>query len=207
MKRRPSVHAYRAILRGLWAWPASKRAAFPATPTGWPDIASSQLASARSSGLRDKICQIPELLQQVHRKSNLSENSTRARSLKLRSCGADGLNYEPRSGRPAKVSAAIHASVEKDVRTDLQSLGITLPSRPLESSVPTSGRDGCCSIHKPRSVQEWLPRHPGVKLYFSPCYKPQLNPIEKVWKLLKAVVTANLRWLCLSMPQKLLLTT
>ena len=47
------------------------------------------------------------------------------------------------------------------------------------------------SIHKSRAVQEWLARHPRVKLYFLPCYKPQLNPVEKIWWLLKAAVTAN----------------
>lgn len=47
------------------------------------------------------------------------------------------------------------------------------------------------SVHKSRAVQEWLAKHPRVKLYFLPCYKPQLNPVEKIWWLLKAAVTAN----------------
>lgn len=47
------------------------------------------------------------------------------------------------------------------------------------------------SIHKSRAVQEWLAKHPRVKLYFLPSYKPQLDPAEKIWWLLKAVVTAN----------------
>ncbi len=46
-------------------------------------------------------------------------------------------------------------------------------------------------VHKARSVQEWLTGHPRVKLYFLPCYMPQLNPVEKVWRHMKAVVTAN----------------
>jgi len=47
------------------------------------------------------------------------------------------------------------------------------------------------SIHKARSVQEWLAKHPRAKLYFLPCYKPKLNSVDKVWWLLKAVVTVN----------------
>jgi len=47
------------------------------------------------------------------------------------------------------------------------------------------------TIHKARSVQELLAKHPRVRLYFLPCYKQQLNPVEKVWWLLKAVVPAN----------------
>lgn len=47
------------------------------------------------------------------------------------------------------------------------------------------------SVHKARSVQAWLTSHPRVKLYFLPCYMPQLNPVEKVWWHMKAVVTAN----------------
>lgn len=47
------------------------------------------------------------------------------------------------------------------------------------------------SIHEARPVQEWLAKHPRVGLYFLPCYKPPLNPVEKVWWLLKAVVTVN----------------
>ena len=47
------------------------------------------------------------------------------------------------------------------------------------------------STHKARSVQAWLASHPRVKLYSLPCYMPQLNPVEKVWWHMKAVVTAN----------------
>ncbi len=47
------------------------------------------------------------------------------------------------------------------------------------------------SVHKARSVQAWLTSRPGVNLYFLPCYMPQLNPVEKVWWHMKAVVTAN----------------
>ena len=46
-------------------------------------------------------------------------------------------------------------------------------------------------VHKARSVQAWLTSHPWVKPYFLPCYMPQLNPVEKVWRHMKAVVTAN----------------
>jgi transposase len=47
------------------------------------------------------------------------------------------------------------------------------------------------SIHKSRAAQEWLSKHPKVKLCFRPCYKPQLNLVEKIWWPLKAAVTAN----------------
>jgi len=48
-----------------------------------------------------------------------------------------------------------------------------------------------CSIHKSRAMKERLAKDPRVKLYFLPCYNPQFNPVEKIWWLLKAVVTAN----------------
>lgn len=47
------------------------------------------------------------------------------------------------------------------------------------------------SIHKAKAVQEWLASHPRVRLYHLPCYMPQLNPVEKIWWRLKAVVAAN----------------
>ena len=47
------------------------------------------------------------------------------------------------------------------------------------------------SIHKAKAVQEWLASHPRVRLYYLPCYMPQLNPVEKIWWRLKAVVAAN----------------
>ncbi|NPV54810.1 MAG: hypothetical protein HPY71_15060 [Firmicutes bacterium] len=48
------------------------------------------------------------------------------------------------------------------------------------------------SIHKAKLVQEWLTSHPRVKLlYYLPCYMPELNPVEKIWWRLKAVVAAN----------------
>lgn len=47
------------------------------------------------------------------------------------------------------------------------------------------------SIHKAKAVQEWLASHPRVRLYYLPCYMPQLNPAEKIWWRLKAVVAAN----------------
>jgi transposase len=36
-----------------------------------------------------------------------------------------------------------------------------------------------CSIHKANFVDEWLTSHPRVRLYYLPCYMPQLNPVEK----------------------------
>ena len=47
------------------------------------------------------------------------------------------------------------------------------------------------SIHKAKIVQEWLTSHPRVKLYYLPCYMPQLNPVEQIWWRLKGVVAAN----------------
>lgn len=47
------------------------------------------------------------------------------------------------------------------------------------------------SIHKAKIVQEWLTSHPRVKLYYLPCYLPQLNPVEKIWWRLKDVGAAN----------------
>ncbi|HHY08852.1 MAG TPA: hypothetical protein GX530_10165 [Corynebacteriales bacterium] len=37
------------------------------------------------------------------------------------------------------------------------------------------------SIHKVKLVKEWLTSHPlAKKLYYFPCYTPQLNPIKKI---------------------------
>ncbi len=36
------------------------------------------------------------------------------------------------------------------------------------------------SIYKSRAVQGWLAKQPRVRLYFLPCYKPQLNSVEKI---------------------------
>jgi transposase len=47
------------------------------------------------------------------------------------------------------------------------------------------------SIRKARCVQEWLPGHRRVGLYYLPCYRPDLNLVEKIWWRMKAVVTAN----------------
>ena len=47
------------------------------------------------------------------------------------------------------------------------------------------------SIHKAKAVQEWLGSHPRVRLYHLPCYMPQLNPVERIWWRLVAIVAAN----------------
>lgn len=47
------------------------------------------------------------------------------------------------------------------------------------------------SVHQARSMQAWLAMYPKVKLYFLPCYVPQLNPIGKVRWHMKAYATAN----------------
>lgn len=47
------------------------------------------------------------------------------------------------------------------------------------------------SAYKARSVQAWLASQPRVALYFLPRHMPQLNPVEKVWRHMKALVTAN----------------
>jgi transposase len=49
---------------------------------------------------------------------NASERTIRQWIVRYEAYGADGLNDKPRSGRPLKLSAAIQASVENDVRTD-----------------------------------------------------------------------------------------
>lgn len=47
------------------------------------------------------------------------------------------------------------------------------------------------SIHKTRLLEEWLASHPRVRLYYLPCYMPQLSPVKKIWWRLKGVVAAN----------------
>ena len=42
-------------------------------------------------------------------------------------------------------------------------------------------------IHKARTVQQWF-RDMGIELVVWPPYSPDLNPIENLWKLLKAKI-------------------
>lgn len=48
------------------------------------------------------------------------------------------------------------------------------------------------SIHTSRKVQDYLKRRPGVfKFHFLPTYSPWLNPMETVWREVKAAVCRN----------------
>jgi transposase len=49
------------------------------------------------------------------------------------------------------------------------------------------------AFHRSRPVQEWLARHPRVRLHFLPTYAPETNPIERVWWHLHETVTRNHR--------------
>lgn len=39
--------------------------------------------------------------------------------------------------------------------------------------------------YRSKLIKEWLRQHPHVKVMYLPPYSPNLNPIERVWKLLK----------------------
>ena len=46
--------------------------------------------------------------------------------------------------------------------------------------------------HHARSLKPWLKKHRGIiQLDFLPPYSPNLNPIERVWKLLRRLCTHN----------------
>lgn len=48
------------------------------------------------------------------------------------------------------------------------------------------------SIHKSREVKKYLERHPGIfEFHFLPTYSPWLNPMETVWREVKAAVCRN----------------
>lgn len=45
------------------------------------------------------------------------------------------------------------------------------------------------AIHKTRAVQHWFDLHTDVTVLWLPTYAPQLNPVEKIWWLLTAVLS------------------
>ncbi len=47
------------------------------------------------------------------------------------------------------------------------------------------------SIHKAKEVLEWLAAHPRLQLVWLPTYSPHLNPVERIWKVMKQAVAAN----------------
>jgi transposase len=47
------------------------------------------------------------------------------------------------------------------------------------------------SIHKATEVLEWLATHPRIQLVWLPTYSPHLNPVERIWKVMKKAVAAN----------------
>jgi hypothetical protein len=48
------------------------------------------------------------------------------------------------------------------------------------------------SYHHAAVLEEWLrERHDVLELLFLPPYSPELNPIERVWKLLRRLCTHN----------------
>ena len=52
--------------------------------------------------------------------------------------------------------------------------------------------------HHAKEVQEWLKKHKKhLRLDFLPPYSPQLNPMERVWKLTRKLRTHNRYFPCL----------
>lgn len=47
------------------------------------------------------------------------------------------------------------------------------------------------SYHHSREVKRWLFHHPRFKLVYLPPYSPNLNPIERLWKLYHSKITNN----------------
>lgn len=47
------------------------------------------------------------------------------------------------------------------------------------------------SIHTAKEVLEWLATHPRIQLLWLPTYSPHLNPVERIWKVMKQAVAAN----------------
>jgi len=47
------------------------------------------------------------------------------------------------------------------------------------------------SIHKAQEVLEWLVTQPRIQLVWLPTYSPHLNPVERIWKVMKKTVAAN----------------
>ena len=47
------------------------------------------------------------------------------------------------------------------------------------------------TIHTAKEVQEWLAAHSRIALVWLPTYRPHLNPVERIWKVLKKAAAAN----------------
>jgi transposase len=47
------------------------------------------------------------------------------------------------------------------------------------------------SIHQATEVLEWLAAHPRIQLVWLPTYSSHLNPVERIWKVMKKAVAAN----------------
>ena len=45
--------------------------------------------------------------------------------------------------------------------------------------------------HKGPRIREAIARHPHLELYYLPPYSPQLNPVERLWKILRRRATHN----------------
>jgi len=70
---------------------------------------------------------------------NASASTIRQWIVRYEVCSADSLNDKPRIGRPPTVSAAIQASVEKDVRTDPAEFEYRFSTWTAGNCSPTSG--------------------------------------------------------------------
>ena len=44
------------------------------------------------------------------------------------------------------------------------------------------------SSHKSKRVKDFLKRNKDVKIYYLPPYSPEYNPVEIIWRMLKATV-------------------
>lgn len=47
------------------------------------------------------------------------------------------------------------------------------------------------SIHQAKEVLEWLATHHRIQLVWLPTYSPHLNPVERIWKVMKKAIAAN----------------
>lgn len=50
--------------------------------------------------------------------------------------------------------------------------------------------------HKSKIIQEYIKDNPNIKLHYLPPYSPNLNLIERVWKLMHKEVTSNVYFTC-----------
>ena len=47
------------------------------------------------------------------------------------------------------------------------------------------------TLHKSKKVDDFLRRHPDVFILYLPPYSPEYNPVEIVWRILKAYVVGS----------------